>query len=235
MNIPRKTATLLPLACTLLLAAHSASAQEIYAKIGFLGVGAGYAHSLNDNFGVRVDATTAGTISRNGTADRLRYDADLKANQLGGYADWFPFGGSFRLSLGVHSRKLEVTANGVPTATGNISIGDVEVPYDGTGDSARARVKWRNTAPYLGIGWGHHASHGKGFGFVADLGVSFGSPKTELTISDSLRGKLDATIAAGGLTTTTDAEIERQRRELKDDVEKIKVFPHLYVGVSYRF
>jgi len=234
MNInPRKISVLFPLVGGLLCAAQSASAQEIYAKVGILGVGAGYAHSVNDRFGVRTDITTAGTISRNGTAGALRYDADLKADQLGAYGDWFPFGGSFRLSAGLHSRKLEVTADGRASQSGTISIGNIDIPYGGDTDTAHAKVKWRSVAPYLGIGWGHHASGGKGFGFIADLGVSFGTPSTELTISDSLREKLDALAPLSG--TSAAAEIERQRRDIADDVEEIKVFPHLFVGVSYRF
>jgi len=235
MNTPGKTTAVFPLVCALLFAAHSASAQEVYAKIGFLGVGAGYAHSVNHHFGVRADISTAGTINRDGTAGRLRYDADFKADQLGAYADWFPFAGRFRMSVGLHSRNLEVVADGRATANGTITIGQIEIPYGGDVDTARAKVKWRSVAPYLGIGWGHHASRGRGFGFIADLGVSFGTPATELSISNPLREKLDALALLHIRSTTADAEIERQRRDIAEDVDKVKVFPHLFVGVSYRF
>jgi len=225
------TASLLSVAaCALLLAAPSIQAQEVYVKAGIPGVGAGYAHSFNEHFGVRADVTSAGTISRNGTAGKLRYEGDFKANQVGAYGDWFPFGGSFRLSAGLHVRTLEVNAQGRANQN-RISIGNVDVPFDAA-DSAQARVKWPKTAPYLGIGWGHQVSHGKGFGFVADLGVSFGAPKTELTISDSLREKLDIVT---GSAAASDVEIERQRHDLGKSIEKIKVFPHLFAGVSYRF
>jgi len=230
----RKTAALLPAACGLLLAAHGASAHEIYAKAGFPGVGAGYAHSLNEYFGVQADFTTAGTINRDGVAGQLRYEADLKADQLGVYGNWFPFGGSFRLSGGLHSRTLEVSAQG-RAQNGTITIGDVTIPYDG-GDTnlVQARVEWPKVAPYLGIGWGHHARHGQGFGFIADVGVSFGSPKTELTISQPLLDKLGE-IAKMDPRINPDAEIDRQRRAMAKDVETVKVFPHLFVGVSYQF
>jgi len=109
----------------------------------------------------------------------------------------------------------------------------VPVPYGGDADTAHAKVKWPTVAPYLGIGWGHHASRGPGFGFIADIGVSFGSPKTELTISNLLRDKLEVVAAAQGSSAAS--EIERQRRELADDVEEVKVIPRLFVGVSYRF
>jgi len=233
MNRIRKTAALLPAACGLLLAAHTASAHEIYAKAGFPGVGAGYAHSLNKHFGVQADYTTAGTINRDGVAGQLRYEADLKADQLGVYGNWFPFGGSFRLSGGLHSRTLEVNAHG-HEQNGMITIGGVNIPYDGGGtDLVQARVEWPKVAPYLGIGWGH-ARHGQGFGFVADFGVSFGSPKTELTVSQTLLGKLDD-LAKKDPRINAKAEIERQRQAMAKDVETVKVFPHLFVGLSYQF
>jgi len=234
MNRICKTAALLPAACGLLLAVHAASAHEIYAKAGFPGVGAGYAHSLNEHFGVQVDFSTLGTISRNGVAEKLRYNADMKADELDVYGNWFPFGGSFRLSGGLLSRTLEVNVNGRSTPDGNISIGNIEIPYQG--DAVQARVEWPKIAPYLGIGWGHHARHEAGFGFIADLGVSFGSPKATLALSDDLRGKLDeAAKLRPGINTDVDAEINRQRRAIAKDVETVKVFPHVFVGVSYQF
>jgi len=229
----RKTAALLPVACGLLLAAQSASAQEVYGKVGILGIGAGYSHSINQHFGVRADFSTVGTIDRDGTADRLDYDAEFKANQLGLYGDYFPFGGSFRLTAGLHSRKLEAIANGRANDGGIINIGGFPVQVLSDDDTAQAKVKWDSVAPYLGIGWGHHAKEGRGFGFIADIGVSFGSPKTSLTISDSLRNKMDALGPSLGLDTNE--EIEKQRKEIDDDVAGISIFPHLFIGLSYRF
>jgi len=236
----RKTAALLPLACGLLFAANYASAQEVYGKVGVLGVGAGYSHSINQHFGVRADFSTVGTIDRDGTADKLDYDAEFKANQLGLYGDYFPFGGSFRLTAGLHSRKLEVVANGRANPNGNITIGGIETTgLLDANDTATGKVKWDSIAPYIGIGWGHHAKPSGGFGFIADIGVSFGSPKTTLAVSNSLYTKLDAAAIAlnaiPGNNYNVDAEIEKQRKEIDDDVSGISIFPHLFIGISYRF
>jgi len=236
----RKTAALLPVACGLLLAAQSASAQEVYGKVGILGIGAGYSHSINQHFGVRADFSTVGTIDRDGTADKLDYDAEFKANQLGLYGDYFPFGGSFRLTAGLHSRKLEAAINGRANAGGTINIGGIETrnPLD-AGDTAQGKVKWDSVAPYIGIGWGHHAKEGRGFGFIADIGVSFGSPKTTLSVSNSLYTKLnDAATELNkipGNKYNVDEEIEKQRREVSDELDKVSIFPHLFIGLSYRF
>jgi len=234
----RKTAALLPVACGLLLAAQSASAQEVYGKAGILGIGAGYSHSINEHFGVRADFSTVGTYDADGTADNLKYDAEFKANQLGLYGDWFPFGGSFRVTAGLHSRKLEASIVGRQDG-GSISIGGIDV---GSGlnddDTATGKVKWDSVAPYLGIGWGH-GNKKPGFGFIADIGVSFGSPKTSLGVSNSLYGKLKAAEInlnmIPGNNYNVDEEIEKQRREIDDEVAGISIFPHVFFGVSYRF
>jgi len=231
----RKSAALLSVACGLLLAAQSTSAQEVYAKAGILGMGAGYSHSVNQHFGVRTDFSTVGTIDRSGTAGKLDYEAELKANQWGFYGDYFPFGGSFRLTAGLHSRKLEVVANGRHDGS-SIFIGNINVAglLDEL-DTAQAKVKWNSIAPYIGIGWSHHAKQSKGFGFIADIGISLGSPKTSLTISDDLRYKAIGAIFLSGSNMDVDTEIEKQRREIADDIEKFSVFPHAFIGISYRY
>jgi len=65
------------------------------------------------------------------------------------------------------------------------------------------------------------------------LGVSFGKPKTTMNVSDDLKNKLDIAAIVNG--TTGDAEIEKQRKELANTADKITIFPHLYLGLSYRF
>jgi len=235
---------LLSIACAALLAAQCSSASshnphEVYVEAGLLGSkGIGYAHSFSDVLGVRVDVS-ASDASRSGRAGQFHYDADLKGRQMGAYADWFPFGGKFHLSAGLHARKLSMDVDGRANAAKKIVIGRAELEYGGPKDSVIAHVKWPTVAPYLGLGWGHSTIQRGGISFVSDLGVSFGSPKVELTISDALRKKLDtATVAdrrLNGSDMTTDGELERQHRALNKDVGKIKAFPHLFVGVAYRF
>jgi len=220
---------LLPVTCYL-LPVQSVSAHDIYAKAGFPGAGVGYAHSLNRHFGVRADFSSTGTLHHNGVARKSRYDADVTARHLGGYADWFPFGGSFRLSGGLHSRTLEVSTD---SRAGIITVGEINIPYGGGGDAVHTRMQWPRLAPYLGIGWGHHADQDRGFGLIADLGVSFGTPRTELSINAPLRRKLDF---MGKLARiNVDAELERQRRDLAGEVDTVRLIPHLFVGLSYHF
>jgi len=189
------------------LPVNAASAHEIYAKAGFPGAGAGYGHSLNERFGVRADFSSTGTLHHHGVVVRKsRWDADVKADHLGTYAD---------------------------SGSGTITIRGIKIPYGRSGDAVHVRTRWPKLAPYLGIGWGHHAGQRKGLGIIADLGISFGSPQTELTISAPLRQRLH--FLAKLMKTSVDAELEHQRRDLAAEVATLKVIPHLFVGVSYRF
>jgi len=239
-----KSSLLLSMTCAGLLAAQcvnasSSNPHEVYAEVGLLGSkGIGYAHSLNDVLGVRADVSTS-SASRSGRAGQFQYDADLKGRQVGAYADWFPFGGKFHLSAGLHTRKLDLDVDGRANEARKIVIGRAELGYGDPEDSATARVKWPTVAPYLGFGWGHSTIQRGGISFVSDIGVSVGSPKVELTISEALRTKLDRAAEMdrriNGSDMTSDGEIERQRSALAKDVGKVKIFPHLFIGVAYRF
>lgn len=221
----------LGLTAILAMAASGACAQEVYGKIGFLGAGLGYAHGINSSLTVRGDFTSAGSYSHDGSSSGLDYEAKLRNNQATAYLDWFPFESGFRLTAGLGLRSTRITADARPDSTGTVTIGDTTVGY-GAGDSAHAKVEMPRFAPYLGLGWGHNVGRDRktGFGFVADLGVYFGKPDVSFSVNDSLRTKLD--LASGG---NADREIRRQRADIQDDADKLKVFPALYVGVSYTF
>jgi len=235
---------LLAIACGALLATQSVSASsnshEVYVEAGLLGgKGVGYAHHFNDVLGVRADVSTASAGRNNIRAGQFRYDAHLKNRQMGVYADWFPFGGKFHLSAGLHTRKLNLDVDGRANAAKKISIGKIDVDYGDPNDVAWAHVKWPSVAPYLGLGWGHSASQHGGISFISDFGVSFGVPKIQLGVSNILREKLEAVAEMdrkiNGTDITANSEIERQRRSLAKDAGKLKVFPHAFIGVAYRF
>jgi len=232
-SIKRSRSIILIPACSLLLAAMPVSAHEIYGKAGFLGAGIGYSYGFNKYLNLRTDYATIGTYQRTETVDQLQVKGKMKANQLGFYGDWFPFGGGFRLTAGVHRRTLEVSAEGKAAANGTWTIHDTVINAD-PNDSVKGKVEFSKTAPYLGIGWGHQ-SNKPGFGFIADIGVSFGKPKSKLSVSDSVRTKLDAVGAATGRANLADEEIAKQRKELDDTIGGIKIWPQAYIGVSYNF
>jgi len=207
-------------------------AHGVYAKAGFLGAGLGVFHGITDNLSLRADVTTMKKFQRDFHSGGINYRANLNANQFGVYGDWFPFGNGFRISAGMHMRKLHAQAQGRPTAPGVIVINNTRVAFDPE-DNITGTIKFPTTAPYLGFGWGYNGAQTSGFGIVIDLGVSFGEPSTTLVVSDSLQKKLD--VAARRGATTAAAELAAQRQKLANTAKKIKVFPQAYLGLSYKF
>jgi hypothetical protein len=210
-------------------AGASAQAQSLYGGVGVPGIYTlGYAHSMGASWGLRGDYAGGLSWSGSGTDNGVTYDATLKASRAGIYADWFPFGGSFRLVAGVTSNDMKMDINAVGTGTATINGKPVNMAnIDGMGTRGRFNVqaKYPAATPYLGIGWGHHASADKGLGFYADIGVTFGTFTAE--VDTNLVG------ASGG--TITQADIDKQKQDMNDSLAGLKALPSVSLGVRYRF
>lgn len=209
----------LALCCT----ASGALAGESYVKVGLPGIVVGYAHSVNDQLGLRVDAGTTGNTQRDRTESGVPYRASAKYNRVGLFGDYHPFGGRFRLTAGLTindaSVKLDSRFDGVtPVTINETTITPTAADY------FKAHVKIPRLTPYFGIGWGHQPRE-TGFGFVADIGVSIG--KAKVTVDQNLVENHPGLISQ--------ADVDAETRQLKDDVGKLRVLPHLAVGMSYRY
>lgn len=221
--------------------------MEAYGTVGLTGVGGGIGYGINEKFTVRSDVSLMG-FSKKFDEDDLSYKAKFKNHKINFYGDYFPAGNGFRLTAGLGLGKTELSATGhvrnSDKATFNLGDKNYEVKLDGN-DTAEAKVKYPSVSPYFGIGWGHNVAQ-KASGswhFNADLGVSVGSPKTSLSLNNSLNDKLVAVQADGAVgddqKAAAQAEINNrvaaEEKKLKDRVGKYKVVPTLSVGVSYRF
>lgn len=207
----------------LLMGAPLAQAGEAYVALGFPIVQVGYAHSVNQQLGLRADFGTSGTFSKDGMEEGIDYKGDLNLHRVGLFADYFPFSGGFRLTGGVTLNKAELKLNSNLVNGRNVTIGDQSYTPDGS-EYLNVQVKMPAVMPYIGIGWGHQASE-KGWGFVADLGVSVG--KATLDYQTNLIAK------SGG--AITQADVDKEVSELRDSVGKVTVLPQISLGVSYKF
>ncbi len=212
--------TVLALGVSLLALGSAAHADSAYVGVGLPGVlTLGYAKPMGPSWGVRGEFSGGTSISRNGVEEGLNVEGKIKANRVGAFADWFPFDSGFRLVGGVTLNSIK--ANLDATGTGTNTINDK--PVDLTGETFNVRLKYPNVTPYLGLGWGHQSSTVKGLGFFADLGVTVGKFKSDVT----------TTIV--GKQGITQADVDAQVQDLRDALNKLSVLPSVSVGVVYRF
>ncbi len=210
-------------ACSLvaaLLAALPAQAGEVYTGIGLPGLGIGYAHPLNERFTLRADLYSLGKRSRSTRESGIDYDGRYRLHRAALLADWFPFGGSFRLTGGVafNDYRVVLDASG---AGGSITIGDRT--YNTTADDGlNVQLRFPRTTPYVGIGWGHHL--GSGWRFSADIGAAIGRARLTATPRGQLAAEPDI-----------QANIDRELAELRDGVGKVRAIPQLSIGFGYSF
>lgn len=217
---PGLVATVLAAAvlATLLDSAH---AGEAYGAVGFPGVMAGYAQTINDRLVLRADYASLGTHNKDGQREGIDYKGKLKLARVGLFADYFPGrGNGFRLTGGLTINEMSLKLRSNLRAGSFVNIGGTSYPV--TGDEyLNADVKIPRVTPYIGIGWGHHRQE-PGWGVVADLGVSIGKARLDV----------DTNLASRGVDPD---DIDREIKDLKDDVAKVRVVPQLSLGMSYRF
>lgn len=211
------------LAATLLLPC-STFAQGIYAGLGLPGLYTlGYAHSAGANWGLRGEYATGLSARTSGSDSGVNYEAVLKASRTALYADWFPFGGGFRLVGGITANDMSLDLNSV--GTGNATINGNTVSM--AGRYFNLNIKYPTTTPYLGIGYGHHAKAGKGLGFYADVGMSFGTFTAD--VSTNLVG------VTGSSGAITQADIDAQKQQMNDSLAGLKYLPSVSLGLVYRY
>lgn len=203
------------------LVSLEARAAEVYGQVGVPGYILGVGIPAGKGLTFRADIGGLDKIERTINRSGIDWQADAKLTRIGLFGDWYPTGGRFRLTAGltINDMKADLAATG---AGRSINIGGT--PYTlGADDRLDARIEMPSTSPYLGIGWGHHAE-GVGFGFIADVGVSFGRPKVTTRVSGPLATQ-----------PTIQADVEREMAELRDSVRSIRVIPQVTLGVNYRF
>jgi hypothetical protein len=203
-----------------MLATQTTQAQEVYVQGGTLGGGVGAAYSLNSWAGVHAEVEGFG-FSHSFNVDGAKYDGHLSLIQGGLYLDLFPFTNSgFRVTGGALINGDELKAHAVPDAQGNFKIGDASVPAIAGAPSATVRLP--SVMPYLGVGYGHKPVS-KGFGFMFDLGVAYGRPHVSYFVPEVYS------------LLTTQANIDQEKQDITNRVEKYRWYPVVQLGVTYRF
>ncbi len=217
--LPTALAATLALGAWLAFAPGQAHAAELYLKAGVPGVGGGLSLPLGPHLGLRADYLKLGERRERRTEDGIDYDATAKAARAALLADWFPFAGSFRFTVGATSNqyKLDLLASG---AGGTLRIGNTTYNTSAA-DQFKVQVKFPSSTPYLGLGWGHGT--GSGLRFSLDIGASVG----KATLGYQLSGPIAA--------QASQADIDAELAELRDGVGKVKAIPQITLGLGWSF
>jgi hypothetical protein len=197
----------------------------VYATAGTIGIGGGVAATFGSHFGARIGYAKYEHDVNDIEESELKFDGTVEIG--GGHAllDWHPFGGSFRLSAGA-VQSATLTAHAEPIAN-TYTLNGVTYSADDIG-TATGTAKYESIAPYAGFGFGRALSPDGRFALSADFGVAFtGTPALELNATCSVPNAM--------LCTQIEGDLAAEEAELQKDADKLKYWPALSVGVSYRF
>lgn len=201
------------------IAAGPAHATGLGLRFGTTGLGADLGFGFTESLTLRV-GYAGFSWSGDYEEDDITYDAELKLSNLSALVDW-KFWRQLRLSAGLVRAKNTGELVGRPTG-GTFTINDVDYNAAEIG-TLRGDVRMgKDFTPYLGIGYGDISR--KGLSFYMDLGLMFhGKPDVDL------RAECGTTARCAQLQ----ADVENEERKLRDDIEKLKVYPVFNLGLAY--
>lgn len=202
------------------LLATPARAGEVYANVGFPGVGLGYAHPIDSSLTLRGDFMTLGSREKSTTEEGINYTGKYRLHRVALFADWFPFEGSFRLTGGLSANNYKITLD-ASGAGGSLEIGDRTYTTTAA-DGITVEVKYPSVTPYLGIGWGHQSA--SGWRLSADIGALIGKAKVSATARGALASQPDI-----------QSNLDKETEQLRDGVGKVRMIPQLTFSVGYAF
>lgn len=191
-------------------------------KAGTTGLGADLTVPLISNWvNLRGGYNNLSYFSTSVTFDGIKYSGDMEFQDAPLFLDVHPFGGSFRVSGGVYW----LDHDAILTATApSITVGST--PYNNV--SVRANVQHgRDWGPYLGIGWGNAADDN-----FMDLPVAIG---LSLDLGLIYVGESTVTMRELSNVGITQADLNREARDLEDKLNDYEFFPVATIGLHIRF
>lgn len=204
----------------LLSGAASAQQTSVGISAGTPGIGVDVGYDFNDTFGLRANGNWF-SLSKDVNSDGVNYDGKLKLLSLGLIGDFYMFGSGFRLTGGAYYNDNHVNLTATPT--GNTEIGGTVYTPAQIG-TLTGSADYNKFTPYAGLGYTSNRGN-PGLSFVLDAGVMF-------------QGRPDITLTGNGPITATpgfQADLERERQQIADDLSWTRFYPAVRLGVAYRF
>ena len=204
-----------------LLSAIPSHASEIYGDVGTEGLGLGYAVPIGSHDNLRVEINGM-KFHHDFSAGGLDYSGTAKLFHAGIYGDYFPAPSfiPFHLTAGliIGGDVLDLDTTVSQTVINPRTRSAIKLQENVTG-----RAKLPDVRPYLGFGFGHTPQGKKGLSAFFDAGVAYGTPRIEYDAPATL-------VQAVG-----QGKIASEEQQLQTKVNKLRFYPIVKVGITYRF
>jgi hypothetical protein len=221
------------------------------AGISPLGIGMEAVTDINQHFNVRLTGNIF-KYSTSFTANGIPADASLNLASMGAALDVYPFHTGFRLSPGlllVNNNQITATANipsgqsitlnGTDYYSANANSVTGATPLNGNG-----YLNLNTTKPAFTIttGWGNHIQRNGHWSVPFEIGAAFiGKPAVNMNLAGWACADQAQTQCTNindpnsSLAQQVQANLQTQIAKWNKDLDPLKVYPILSVGVAYSF
>ena len=217
-------------ACMLLACSQGVMAASgdvgIGAKAGTLGAGVEVIFGLQDDLNLRGGINYI-KFDFDSTISRVDYTMEPEFKNMTVLLDWHPFSDAFRLTGGFSLNDNTVNLDG-SVSRALIPSQYSQYAYLTDMVSVQGSVEFNGFAPYAGIGWS--SSHGEsGWGVSCDFGILF---QGAATVSDL---SVVTGVDYGGFQAEVDGFLEKQKKEIQDELDKYEYYPVASIMLNYHF
>lgn len=215
------------IATVALVATTQAYAFEPRVSVGALagttGFGADVSWRFRDNLAVTGRYTDGLSYDTDFNQDGVDYDTDfdLKASSI--KLDYFPFAGRFFLSAGIMMPDMEANVTGTPQDGSVYELNSRSYSVSEIGTMVGSATFSDGVQPYVGVGW--RSSQKAGLALFSELGLVATDVDVSLRTSSNLES----------VDPVLQQDIRAEEQKLKDDIDKLPVFPVAVLGVTYTF
>jgi hypothetical protein len=228
-------------------------------KIGANGIGFDVATPLAQKFNLRVGAAFFSYSLNNLTEDGFSINGSVKLKQVNTSLDWFPFGGSFRISPGVTLYNgngfsgsaavpagQSITLNNVDYTSGTctgVYVAATGTCSGGYTDPVTATFSEPNNrfgavaGPSITTGFGNLVPRkaSKHFSVPFEIGFEYiSTPTVQLNLTGSVCQQ-GAGGGCGKATQEAGGNIQAQQNTINSDISALRIYPILSIGFGYKF
>jgi hypothetical protein len=203
-------------------------------KVGAAGIGFDVATPLvPTRLNLRGGATFFSYNLNTTTGDNLTASGTLKLQNSGIMVDWFPWHGTFRLSGGVTVYNNKGFSGSLNVPSGNsFTLGNTKYWASGPITGSGIFKLGGNTGGRVSFGTGNLLPKKGHFSFESELGIEFVSAPTVALAFSGNACTGSANCESPGPVAPSDIAAEQSK--LQNDVNFVKFYPILSIGIGYR-